>query len=125
LRGQLLKSTALVGAMTLISRLLGFVRDMLIARLFEVDPATDAFFAAVKLPNFLRRLFAEGTFAHAFVPALTDYKENHSQAELKGFIDKTAGTRALILFLLTAAGVVAAPLLIMGIAGFRLTKCPA
>jgi putative peptidoglycan lipid II flippase len=116
LSGQLLKSTALVGGMTLISRLLGFVRDMLIARLFGVDLATDAFFAAFKLPNFLRRLFAEGAFAHAFVPVLTDYKENRGQADLKGFIDRTAGTLALILFLITAAGVIAAPLLIMAIA---------
>jgi putative peptidoglycan lipid II flippase len=113
LSGQLLKSTALVGSMTLISRLLGFVRDMLIARLFGVDLATDAFFAAFKLPNFLRRLFAEGAFAHAFVPVLTDYKENRGPVELKAFIDKTAGTLALILFLITAAGVIAAPLLIL------------
>ncbi|MGJ0485361.1 MAG: murein biosynthesis integral membrane protein MurJ [Methylomicrobium sp.] len=111
--GQLLKSSAIVGGMTLISRLLGFVRDMLIARLFGVDIATDAFFAAFKLPNFLRRLFAEGAFAHAFVPVLSDYRENHDKAELKTFIDKTAGTLALILFLITAAGVIAAPLLIM------------
>jgi putative peptidoglycan lipid II flippase len=113
LSGQLLKSTALVGSMTLISRLLGFVRDMLIARLFGVDLATDAFFAAFKLPNFLRRLFAEGAFAHAFVPVLTDYKENRGPAELEAFIDKTAGTLALILFLITATGVLAAPLLIL------------
>jgi putative peptidoglycan lipid II flippase len=113
LSGQLLKSTALVGSMTLISRLLGFVRDMLIARLFGVDLATDAFFAAFKLPNFLRRLFAEGAFAHAFVPVLTDYKENRGPAELKAFIDKTAGTLALILFLISAIGVLAAPLLIL------------
>jgi putative peptidoglycan lipid II flippase len=113
LSGKLLKSTALVGGMTLISRLLGFVRDMLIARLFGVDIATDAFFAAFKLPNFLRRLFAEGAFAHAFVPVLSDYKENQGEAELKDFIDKTAGTLALILFLITLAGVIAAPLLIM------------
>ncbi|MGR8940430.1 MAG: murein biosynthesis integral membrane protein MurJ [Gammaproteobacteria bacterium] len=111
--GQLLKSTALVGGMTLISRLLGFVRDMLIARLFGVDLATDAFFASFKLPNFLRRLFAEGAFAHALVPVLSEYKENHGQAELKAFIDKTAGTLALILFLITSAGVIAAPLLIL------------
>jgi putative peptidoglycan lipid II flippase len=80
--------------MTLISRLLGFVRDMLIARLFGVNLATDAFFVAFKIPNFLRRLFAEGAFAHAFVPVLTDYKEQGSKAALKLFIDKTSGTLA-------------------------------
>ena len=89
---------------------------MLIARLFGVDIATDAFFATFKLPNFLRRLFAEGAFAHAFVPVLSDYKENQGKAELKAFIDKTSGTLALILLLITAAGVIAAPLLIVALA---------
>ena len=110
---QLFKSTAIVGSMTLISRILGFVRDMLIARIFGVDGATDAFFVAFKIPNFLRRLFAEGAFAHAFVPVLADYKEQGSQAALKLFVDRTAGTLALILILLTLIGTVAAPLLIM------------
>jgi len=109
----LFKSTMVVGSMTLISRLLGFVRDMLIARLFGVDLATDAFFVAFKIPNFLRRLFAEGAFAHAFVPVLTDYKEQGSKAALKLFIDKTAGTLAVCLLLMTLAGVVLAPVLIL------------
>ncbi|MDD1610121.1 MAG: murein biosynthesis integral membrane protein MurJ [Methylococcaceae bacterium] len=97
---RLFKSTVVVGSMTLISRLLGFVRDMLIARLFGVDLATDAFFVAFKVPNFLRRLFAEGAFAHAFVPVLTTYKEQGSKAALKLFIDKTAGTLAVCLLLI-------------------------
>jgi putative peptidoglycan lipid II flippase len=103
----------IVGSMTLISRLLGFVRDMLIARLFGVDLATDAFFVAFKVPNFLRRLFAEGAFAHAFVPVLTNYKEQGSKAALKLFIDKTAGTLAVCLLLITLVGIVLAPLLIL------------
>ncbi len=74
--GQLLKSTAVVGGMTMISRILEFVRDMLIARIVDVDLATDAFFVAFKIPNFFRRLFAEGAFAYAFVTELSDYKEN-------------------------------------------------
>ena len=110
---QLFKSTAIVGSMTLISRLLGFVRDMLIARIFGVDGATDAFFVAFKIPNFLRRLFAEGAFAHAFVPVLADYKEQGSKVALKLFIDRTAGTLALILMLITGVGMVVAPLLIL------------
>ena len=110
---QLFKSTAIVGSMTLISRLLGFVRDMLIARIFGVDVATDAFFVAFKIPNFLRRLFAEGAFAHAFVPVLAEYKEQGSKAALKLFIDRTAGTLTLILMLMTLVGMVAAPLLIL------------
>jgi len=110
---QFFKSTAIVSSMTLISRILGFVRDMLIARIFGVDVATDAFFVAFKIPNFLRRLFAEGAFAHAFVPVLADYKEQGSKAALKQFVDRTAGTLALILMLITLIGIVAAPLLIL------------
>ena len=110
---QLFKSTAVVSSMTLISRILGFVRDMLIARIFGVDMATDAFFVAFKIPNFLRRLFAEGAFAHAFVPILTDYKEQGSQAAIKLFVDRTAGTLAWVLLLMTVMGVVVAPLLIL------------
>lgn len=110
---QLFKSTVVVSSMTLISRILGFVRDMLIARIFGVDLATDAFFVAFKIPNFLRRLFAEGAFAHAFVPVLADYKAQGSKAALKLFIDKTAGTLALLLMLFTLVGIVTAPLLIL------------
>ena len=110
---QLFKSTVIVSIMTLISRVLGFVRDMLIAQIFGVDVATDAFFVAFKVPNFLRRLFAEGAFAHAFVPAIAEYKEQGSKVALKLFIDKTAGTLALILLLMTVIGVLIAPLLIL------------
>jgi len=99
--------------MTLISRILGFVRDMLIAHIFGVNLATDAFFVAFKIPNFLRRLFAEGAFAHAFVPVLSDYKERDNKIALKEFIDKTAGTLSVFLALITLAGIVAAPVLIM------------
>jgi putative peptidoglycan lipid II flippase len=102
--------------MTLISRLLGFVRDMLIARLFGVDLATDAFFVAFKVPNFLRRLFAEGAFAHAFVPVLSDYKEQGSKAALKLFVDRTAGTLSVCLVFMTLLGIVLAPVLILVLA---------
>jgi len=98
--------------MTLISRILGFVRDMLIARIFGVDLATDAFFVAFKIPNFLRRLFAEGAFAHAFVPVLAGYQEQGGKVALKQFVDKTAGTLAFILMLMMLVGIAAAPLLI-------------
>ncbi|MDD2758973.1 MAG: murein biosynthesis integral membrane protein MurJ [Methylomonas sp.] len=110
---QLYKSTAIVSGMTMISRIMGFARDMLIANLFGVSLATDAFFVAFKIPNFLRRLFAEGAFAHAFVPILTDYKQHKPAHELKTFVDRTAGTLSGLLVLLTIAGVIAAPLLIL------------
>jgi putative peptidoglycan lipid II flippase len=110
---QLFKSTAIVGSMTLLSRILGFVRDMLIGQIFGVSASTDAFFVAFKIPNFLRRLFAEGAFAQAFIPVLADYKEQGSQQALKLFIDKTAGTLATVLVFITLIGVLAAPILIL------------
>lgn len=99
--------------MTMISRIMGFVRDMLFANIFGVNAATDAFFVAFKIPNFLRRLFAEGAFAQAFVPVLTDYKQNSDYRALKQFIDRTAGTLTVLLMLMTIIGVIAAPLLIL------------
>jgi putative peptidoglycan lipid II flippase len=99
--------------MTMISRILGFVRDMLFARLFGADSGTDAFFVAFKIPNFLRRLFAEGAFSQAFVPVLSEYKEQGGKQALKQFIDRTAGTLAIVLMIVTVLGMLAAPLLIM------------
>ncbi len=109
---QLIKSTAIVGSMTLLSRLLGFVRDMLLARIFGVDASTDAFYIAFKIPNFLRRLFAEGAFAQAFIPVLSDYKQRQSKSALKLLIDETGGTLALYMMLTSIIGMLAAPWLI-------------
>ncbi len=97
----------------MISRILGFIRDVLLARIFGADANTDVFFVAFKIPNFLRRLFAEGAFSQAFVPVLSDYKEHGSKEALKQFIDRTAGVLSLTLMLVTIIGMVAAPLLIM------------
>jgi len=102
------KSTLLVSGLTLFSRLLGFGRDMLIARYFGVNAETDAFFVAFRFPNFLRRLFAEGAFAQAFVPLLSEYKNQN----LQSIINKIAGHLALLLALLTVGGMIIAPLLI-------------
>lgn len=98
--------------MTMLSRILGFVRDIVIARFFGVDAGTDAFFVAFKIPNFMRRLFAEGAFSQAFVPVLSEYKETRSTAALKELVEKTAGTLAFTLFVITVIGVLAAPILI-------------
>ena len=78
---NLLKALATVSSMTLVSRVLGFVRDTVIARAFGAGVATDAFFVAFKIPNLLRRLFAEGAFAQAFVPILAEYKERRGDAD--------------------------------------------
>ncbi|WP_026362572.1 murein biosynthesis integral membrane protein MurJ [Cycloclasticus pugetii] len=107
-----MKSTAIVGSMTLISRVLGFVRDIVIARFFGASEGTDAFFVAFKIPNFMRRLFAEGAFSQAFVPVLSEYKETQSTEALKELLGKTAGTLATVLFFITLLGVIGAPVLI-------------
>jgi putative peptidoglycan lipid II flippase len=110
---QLFKATAVVSSMTMISRILGFIRDMLFAQIFGANSSTDAFFVAFKIPNFLRRLFAEGAFAQAFVPVLSDYKEQGGHEALQRFVNRTGGTLALILMIVTIIGVLAAPGLIM------------
>ena len=108
----LIKSTASVGSMTMLSRLLGLARDIVIARFFSSSDAADAFFVAFKIPNFLRRLFAEGAFSLAFVPVLTEYRNQFGAAETRQLIDRVAGTLGLILLLLSAVGVAASPVLI-------------
>jgi putative peptidoglycan lipid II flippase len=106
---RLLRSGAVISAMTMISRVLGLLRDMIVARYFPVDGATDAFYVAFRIPNLLRRLFAEGAFSLAFVPVLSEYKEQRDRAALKDLIDHVAGYLALILLVITVIGVVAAP----------------
>jgi putative peptidoglycan lipid II flippase len=106
---KLLKSTATVGSATITSRILGFVRDIVFARYFGVSGETDAFFLAFKIPNFMRRLFAEGSFSLAFVPVLSEVRAGGDRRALKDLIDHTTGTLAGILLVITAIGVLAAP----------------
>jgi putative peptidoglycan lipid II flippase len=101
----LFKSTSLVSAMTLISRLLGFVRDAIAAQLFGVNAATDAFSVAFKIPNFMRNLFAEGSFSQAFVPVLSEYKHNKDHTEVRTFISHMSASLALVLLVITILGV--------------------
>ena len=108
----LLRSTGVVGSMTLVSRILGFVRDLVIARIFGAGADTDAFFAALRIPNTFRRFFAEGAFSLAFVPVFSQYRTQESPDELKLLLEQVAGTLGLLLVLVTALGVLAAPLLI-------------
>jgi len=118
----LLRSTAVFSGLTMISRVLGFVRDMVFANLFGAGPATDAFFVAFKIPNFLRRLFAEGAFSQAFVPVLSEYKSLRSKAEVRLLIANVSGTLGTVLLLLTMVAVVAAyPLVGIFAPGFYLT----
>ncbi|OHC68782.1 MAG: murein biosynthesis integral membrane protein MurJ [Rhodocyclales bacterium GWA2_65_20] len=109
---NLLKALATVSSMTLLSRILGFVRDFVIARAFGAGLATDAFFVAFRLPNLLRRLFAEGAFSQAFVPLLAEYRNRRGETETKRLVDRVATALFLAVLLVTALGVAAAPLLI-------------
>lgn len=109
---NLLRALATVSSMTLLSRILGFVRDTLVARLFGAGLATDAFFVAFKIPNLLRRLFAEGAFSQAFVPTLAEYKNRHGTEATKDLIDNVTGLLTVILFAITLIGIVAAPLIV-------------
>ncbi len=111
--GALVKSSSTVGAMTLISRVLGFVRDVLLAVLFGASAGMDAFLVAFKIPNFLRRLFAEGAFAQSFVPVLAETRTRGDQAQVRALVADVAGTLSGVLLLLTVAGVVLAPWIIL------------
>jgi putative peptidoglycan lipid II flippase len=113
---QLLQSTSVVSAMTLLSRILGLVRDVVFARFFGATIVMDAFIVANRIPNMLRRFFAEGAFSQGFVPVMARYKENNDHAESRQLVDAVAGTLGLILFLVTLIGVVAAPLLVLIVA---------
>lgn len=109
--------------MTLLSRVLGFVRDIIIARMFGAGMDADAFFVAFRIPNFMRRLFAEGSFSQAFIPVLTEYHEKKDQAEVKDLVDSVTGVLGAILMVITLIGVLTAPWLVYGFApGF--TKDP-
>ncbi|MEH0873269.1 murein biosynthesis integral membrane protein MurJ [Pectobacterium cacticida] len=119
---NLLKSLAAVSSMTMLSRVLGFARDAIVARIFGAGMATDAFFVAFKLPNLLRRIFAEGAFSQAFVPILAEYKSQQGEEATRTFLAYVSGMLTLILALVTVAGMVAAPWVIMVTApGFAAT----
>ena len=117
---NLLGALAKVGSLTMLSRILGFLRDAVIARTFGASMATDAFFVAFKLPNLLRRIFAEGAFAQAFVPILAEYKETRSKEATEAFIRHVAGMLSFVLVIVTALGILAAPWVIQASApGFK------
>lgn len=106
----LLRSSALVGSMTMMSRVLGLLRDIVIAAFVGASANADAFFVAFKIPNFLRRLFAEGAFSQAFVPVLADYKEEGAFAAVQALVNRVAGVLGGTLLVITAVAILAAPL---------------
>ena len=118
---KITRSTGVVGGATLISRILGFVRDMIIAQLFGAHGSTDAFFVAFGVPNMLRRIFAEGGLSSSFVPVYSEYINKEGTEEAGRFADSMATTLAAVLALVSVAGVILAPwfvkVLVPGFAG--------
>ena len=110
--GGLLRSTVLIGSLTLLSRILGLARDVVFARMFGAGILMDAFFVAFKIPNIFRRFFAEGSFSVSFVPVFAEYDENRPKAEAKQLADRVAGTLGLVLVGFTLLGALAAPVLV-------------
>ena len=108
----LIKSTAVVSSMTLCSRLFGFARDVVFAQLLGPALGLDAFIVAFRVPNFMRRLFAEGAFSQAFVPVLADYRQTADDSAVREFISYLGGSLLTILLLVTALGMLLAPLLV-------------
>ena len=115
---KLLKSTAVTGGMTLLSRISGLVRDVLFAGLIGAGAgvSADAFYVAFRIPNFLRRIFGEGAFSQSFVPVFAEYKVKYTVEETRAFVNHLAGVFGAILFVITLIGVIAAPILVMVLA---------
>ena len=114
------RSTLIVSVMTMLSRILGMVRDMVLLNVFGADKLMDAFLVAFKIPNFLRRLFAEGAFAQAFVPVLSEVKSQEGDEAVRLLVGKVAGSLTLILSVITGVAMVASPVIIFIFApGFR------
>jgi putative peptidoglycan lipid II flippase len=109
---NLLRALATVSSLTLVSRILGYLRDFVIARAFGAGLATDAFFVAFRIPNLLRRLFAEGAFSQAFVPVLAEHKNKGSAEEVRSLIDGVATLLLVALVVAAALGVAAAPIIV-------------
>src|SRR5262245_46910756 len=109
---NLLRALATVSSFTLLSRILGFVRDFFIARVFGAGLATDAFFVAFRIPNLLRRLFGEGAFSQAFVPILSEYRNKQSPEETRALVDCVSTALFLALLVTAALGMAAAPLVV-------------
>jgi putative peptidoglycan lipid II flippase len=113
MKRSLLKSSYVVATMTVLSRIAGLVREIICANIFGASAGFDAFLVAFRIPNFMRRLFAEGAFAQAFVPVLSEYRQKRSVEDARIFIGRMAGNLSLVLFIVTAIAVLITPILVM------------
>src|SRR3989344_9386736 len=109
---KIVRSTSVVAGFTFLSRISGFIRDIIFASIFGAGGMFDAFVIAFKLPNFLRRLFGEGAFSQAFVPILAEHRANQSPEAAQAFVDHIAGTLAGIVLLVVVLAEIIAPLLV-------------
>src|SRR5690606_20213799 len=112
----LFKSAATVSSFTLLSRITGLLRDIVIAASFGAGPLTDAFWVAFRIPNLLRRLFAEGAFSQAFVPVLGQIRQQESAERLQQLLDRVALLLAAVLALVSLIGILAAPWVVSAMA---------
>ncbi len=113
---SLLRSAATISGLTLLSRITGLIRDILIARTFGASPLTDAFWVAFRIPNLLRRLFAEGAFSQAFVPILGEQKANQAPEKVKTLLDHVALVLFISLLVVTIIGIIGAPIVVWAMA---------
>src|SRR5690625_819605 len=108
----LLHAIATFGSLTFLSRILGLVRDVVIGTVFGPSAQTDAFFVAFKIPNFMRRLFAEGAFSQAFVPVLSEYRTQRDRDEVRRLVSHTVGALGAVLLVVVALGILGAPIVV-------------
>ena len=109
----LLRSASIFSSLTLVSRVFGLIRDQILAIVFGPGAGLDAFWVAFKIPNFMRRLFAEGAFSQAFVPVLGEYKVQQGDAAVRELISRVSGSLALVLLGITILGILVFPWLIL------------
>lgn len=107
-----LRATSLVSLMTFCSRMFGFVRDMLMAQIFGAEAGMDAFYLAFRIPNFMRRLFAEGAFSQAFVPVLAEYQQKQDFQAVRLFLARVSGCLGFVLLVITILGMIGSPLVV-------------
>ncbi len=113
MKKSLLKSSYVVAAMTILSRIAGLVREIFFAAIFGASGAFDAWLVAFRIPSFMRRLFAEGAFSQAFVPILSEYRQTKTIEETRIFISRMAGNLSLVLFIVTALAILITPILVI------------
>ena len=122
---SVVRAAGLIGVATFSSRVLGFIRDMVLARLFGATPAADAFFVAYRIPNLLRELFAEGSMSSAFIPVFTEYQTLKAKRDAWELASATFTTLLTIVTAITLLGIVASPGIVWLMApGFQLADQP-